>query len=74
MNKPIKVINETGVCSICGAPYEHFGNNPYPVRDVDERCCDKCNWEVVVPIRMNRPVRYLGTYAELQRMQKREQL
>jgi hypothetical protein len=57
-NKP----NETGVCSICGAPYSHFGNNPEPVKNFDERCCDKCNWEIVIPMRMDEPPGCLGSW------------
>lgn len=37
-------------CSICGKLYTGFGNNARPVND--GRCCDKCNWEVVVPRRL----------------------
>lgn len=48
-----KPIQETGTCSLCGQPYEHYGNNPQPVLDrYEQRCCDKCNWELVVPARI----------------------
>ena len=37
-------------CSICGEEYEGFGNNAQPVND--GRCCDKCNFTVVIPARL----------------------
>ena len=40
-------------CCICGKEIEGFGNNPWPVNNNDrERCCDDCNWTVVIPARM----------------------
>ena len=39
-------------CSICLKPYEGFGNNAYPVNE--GRCCDECNRNVVLPVRMRR--------------------
>jgi len=47
-----KEIPETGTCSICGGPYEHWGNNPEPIAQFAKRCCDKCNHEKVIPARM----------------------
>jgi hypothetical protein len=38
------------VCSICGRPYQGYGNNPAPLPG--ERCCDICNWLVVIPARL----------------------
>jgi len=64
---------ETGKCSICGDLYEHFGNNPEPVKKVDERCCDACNWEIVVPIRMGRRPLFLGTWATQKERQEQSQ-
>lgn len=40
------------VCSICGENYKGYGNNAQPVNN--GRCCDKCNAEVVIPIRIMR--------------------
>ena len=37
-------------CSICGEYFEEFGNNAYPVNN--GTCCDKCNREVVIPVRI----------------------
>jgi hypothetical protein len=45
-------IKKSGTCSLCGGPYERYGNNPWPVREVEERCCDKCNETVVIPARL----------------------
>ncbi len=53
-------INEVK-CSICSSYIEplkdengevvwEHGNNAQPVND--GRCCDKCNWEVVIPARI----------------------
>jgi hypothetical protein len=45
-------------CSICDReiPVEQsgwsFGNNAMPVND--GRCCDDCNWMVVIPMRRSR--------------------
>lgn len=47
-----KQIEETGTCSLCGKPYEHWGNNPEPIKRLHERCCDQCNHEKVIPARM----------------------
>lgn len=38
-------------CVICGEPLQGCGNNPYPVKD-DGKCCDKCNYEYVLPKRI----------------------
>ena len=38
-------------CCICGKKFDGWGNNPYPAREKGE-CCDKCNWEIVIPMRM----------------------
>src|SRR5262245_11951712 len=35
------------VCSICGGAIVDFGNNAWPVND--DRCCDRCNAERVIP-------------------------
>lgn len=46
-------------CSICGKPISHplipnyIGNNPYPVRTGEkDRCCDDCNNEFVITLRI----------------------
>lgn len=41
---------ETGICSICGRQYTHWGNNAWPIND--GRCCDSCNATQVVPTRL----------------------
>lgn len=40
-------------CCICGKKFTEYGNNPWPIRD-DGRCCDKCNWTVVLPARIKK--------------------
>ena len=37
-------------CCICGGPIGQYGNNAQPVKD--GVCCDKCNYEVVLPARL----------------------
>lgn len=43
-------------CCICGEEIKGYGNNPWPVGyDVyseEDKCCDKCNFEVVIPARI----------------------
>lgn len=39
-------------CCICGQEFEGYGNNPWPVKENGE-CCDKCNYEKVIPARIN---------------------
>ena len=42
-------------CCICGKKRFGFGNNPYPLCDVNDytsRCCDECDYEHVIPARI----------------------
>lgn len=40
-------------CCICGKEIVGWGNNPYPAsKKVGDRCCDKCNTEIVIPMRI----------------------
>lgn len=40
-------------CCICGKEFEGWGNNPAPILNgEDDRCCDECNWEHVIPERI----------------------
>lgn len=39
------------VCCICGIEFNGCGNNPWPIKD-DGECCDKCNYEYVLPKRI----------------------
>lgn len=43
--------NKTETCCICGEKINGWGNNPFPVKDTGT-CCDKCNWEKVIPARL----------------------
>ena len=38
------------ICSICKRKFEGFGNNPAPF--TGERCCDECNTNYVIPLRI----------------------
>lgn len=40
-------------CCICKRLIKGFGNNPWPLKyKNEERCCDMCNIEVVIPLRL----------------------
>jgi hypothetical protein len=36
-------------CCICGGELNEYANNPFPV--AGETCCNKCNYNVVIPLR-----------------------
>jgi hypothetical protein len=64
-------MNKPTTCSICQGPLEPdpekakiwpHGNNAQPVND--GRCCDRCNYEVVIPARLRLPACSLGTYSQ----------
>lgn len=38
-------------CVICGREFSGYGNNPWPVMQTG-KCCDECNFDVVLPARM----------------------
>ena len=37
-------------CSICNEEFDGFGNNAEPIND--GRCCDFCNFAMVIPARL----------------------
>jgi hypothetical protein len=37
------------ICSICQNVFTEYGNNAEPVND--GRCCNRCNWAIVIPAR-----------------------
>ena len=46
-------------CCICECEIEnpyfkyYFGNNPWPISiNTKDRCCDKCNKQIVIPARI----------------------
>ncbi len=41
---------EKEICCICKLPIDGFGNNPAPFKG--NRCCDKCNQNYVIPLRI----------------------
>lgn len=42
-----------GKCCLCGSDYKCWGHNPQPVLpSVDQRVCDDCNMDTVIPVRM----------------------
>lgn len=47
------------ICCICGEPIKisslgwALGNNAYPYgNENNNRCCDDCNWNIVIPTRI----------------------
>jgi len=62
MEKRNIMLKSTPNCCICGNPVEekihegkvywNQGENALPVKD--GQCCLKCNWEIVVPARLNK--------------------
>ena len=40
-------------CSLCGKSFKGMGNNPMPLREYTARCCDDCNNDFVIPLRMD---------------------
>jgi hypothetical protein len=38
-------------CSLCGREWSGYGNNPEPLAQFEERCCDDCNDAYVIPAR-----------------------
>ena len=46
------MIKQTQYCGICHKSYEGFGNNGWPI--TNDKCCDECNTQKVIPARLNR--------------------
>ena len=44
---------EKHTCCICHCEFTGWGNNPdpYPTEDGNDRCCDECNMNFVIPAR-----------------------
>jgi hypothetical protein len=40
------------ICSICKKSYVGYGNNPAPYGKEHDRCCDACNTNYVIPLRI----------------------
>lgn len=41
-------------CCICGGEFYGYGNNPAPIGNVNERCCNHCDMAKVIPARLSR--------------------
>ena len=39
------------LCIICSVPFQGYGHNPAPVKNMG-RCCDTCNTTRVIPTRL----------------------
>ena len=44
----------TYTCCFCGKTFNGYGNNPWPLMEYPNRCCDACNAMVVIPARIER--------------------
>ena len=49
--------DKTRVCSLCNDDFVGMGNNPEPLAEFEQRCCDDCNSEKVFPARLARLAR-----------------
>ena len=47
-----KELEKGGICCFCGAKFSGYGNNAEPVSN--GRCCDWCNFAVVIPARVRK--------------------
>lgn len=48
-------MESVNICCICNETINGFGNDPFPccaVKDTTARCCNTCNWGVVIPMRI----------------------
>lgn len=42
-------------CVLCGETFFGYGNNPWPLSEhPEDRCCDDCNREFVIPARLRK--------------------
>lgn len=39
-------------CSLCRIKFRGWGNNPWPLGEPDQRCCDDCNSAFVIAARL----------------------
>ena len=40
-------------CALCTGSFTGFGNKPQPVlENYEDRVCDDCNWNIVIPARI----------------------
>lgn len=49
--EPLERFDILNECCICGSVFYGYGNNPAPVKD-EGRCCNACDWDYVIPARM----------------------
>ena len=59
-------------CCICKAPIKDFGHNPQPVMKRG-RCCDSCNFSIVIPVRIKRLRRIYKAEYEIFNLIKRKE-
>lgn len=53
MEKDSKELEPVNTCCLCGRIFRGYGNNPWPLsHDIDDRCCDGCNDNKVIPSRL----------------------
>ena len=45
-------MKKKGICAICGKTYDDYGNNPEPLMPFENRVCNECNSNYVIPARL----------------------
>ena len=56
-------------CNLCGCEIEGWGNNPAPlIENEEDRCCDLCNGNYVIPARIYEIARGRFTDSETVRL------
>lgn len=56
----LKTWTERHYCCVCRVPFIGWGNNPDPLGEPGEKCCDHCNWYHVIPARLERTKEHEG--------------
>lgn len=49
---PKQLTERRFTCCLCGSDWIGWGNNPDPLGDVTDKCCDFCNQSKVIPARL----------------------
>jgi len=65
-------------CVFCGNPCERwspesegYGNNPEPLAEFQQRCCNDCNMRLVVPARLALGSQNRAEYERIERLAQR---
>ena len=44
-------------CCLCGRTFIGWSNNPAPLGNDDDECCNECNYTKVIPARMEQMIK-----------------